>query len=96
MKIRIKGFFTIKDAMGRNGELEIDASRITIREILIELSNRYGGQFREEVFDPKSKEVRPENQILVNGRHYRYLTNGLDTELNDGDFLALFPVVAGG
>lgn len=96
MKIRIKGFFTIKDAMGPTSELEMDVERATIREILIELSNRFGERFRDEIFDTQTNEVQPQNQILVNGRHYRYLAKGLDTGLSDGDLLTLFPAVAGG
>ncbi|MGD8857203.1 MAG: MoaD/ThiS family protein [Chloroflexota bacterium] len=34
--------------------------------------------------------------ILVNGRHYSHLPNGLNTKLKDGDDVALFPPIAGG
>jgi MoaD family protein len=96
MKIQIKGFFSIKEAMGSQGEYELEVDHTTIRELLIELSERYGKRFKDEVFDPLTNDVKSENQILVNGRHYRYLTNGLNAELKDGDLLAIFPAVAGG
>jgi len=51
MKIKVKGFFTIKDAMG-HGELELEVDRATIKEVLIELSSRYGEKFGQEIFDP--------------------------------------------
>jgi MoaD family protein len=96
MKIRVKGFFSIRDAMGHGGVLEMDVERATIREILFELSKRYGSKFRNEIFDPHTNDIMPENQILVNGRHYRYLVKGLDTDLSNEDELSLFPPVAGG
>ena len=96
MKIRIKGFFSIKEAMGDKGDIEMEVEHTTIREVLFELSERFGKRFKDEVFDPQTNDVRSENQILVNGRHYRYLPEGLDTELKENDFLAIFPLVAGG
>jgi MoaD family protein len=96
MKITIRGFFNIREAMGKVEKLEMEAENVSVREILLELSDRYGAKFKEELFDPGTNDIRPENQILVNGRHYRYLPGGLDRTLQDGDTLAIFPLVAGG
>lgn len=96
MKIRVKGFFSIKNAMDKKGEIEMEVDNLTIREVLAELSHRYGKKFKDEVFDLQTNEVIPQNQILINGRHYRYLADGLDTKLSEGDMLAIFPLVAGG
>lgn len=96
MKIRVKGFFSIANAMEKSGEMEIEVGNLTIREVLTELSCRYGKTFKDEVFDSETNKVFPQNQILINGRHYRYLANGLDTKLSEGDMLSIFPLVAGG
>lgn len=96
MKITIKGFFNIREAMGKVDQLEMEVRNVSVREILVELSIRYGPKFKKEVFDPQTNGVRSENQILINGRHYRYFPAGLDTELHEGDMLAIFPPVAGG
>jgi MoaD family protein len=96
MKITIKGFFNIREAMGKVNQLEMEVDRTSLREILFALSHQYGARFKEEIFDPKTNDIRPENQILINGRHYRYSPEGLDTELNEGDMIAIFPLVAGG
>jgi MoaD family protein len=96
MKIIVKGFFSIKNALDKKGEIEMEVGNLTIREVLTELSHRYGKKFKDEVFDLQTNEFTPQNQILINGRHYRYLANGLDMKLSKGGMLVIFPLVAGG
>ena len=48
------------------------------------------------VFAPESQDLSQHIIVLVNGRHVSHLPNGLSTELNDGDEVALFPPIAGG
>ncbi|MBI4773005.1 MAG: MoaD family protein [Deltaproteobacteria bacterium] len=96
MKIRVKGFLSVKGVMGRGGEIDLDLPEPTIRQALDELCLRCGPEFRRVMFDPETGDPRPENPILVNGRHYRHLLHGLDTPLRNGDLLAVFPPVAGG
>ena len=82
--------------MGRNGEIELEMPEPTIRQALDELCRRCGPEFRQLMFDEETGNPRPENPILVNGRHYRHFAHGLDTRLRDEDLLAVFPPVAGG
>ena len=96
MKIKVKGFLTLRRAMDDRRSLVVDLEGPTIRGVLQELSNRFGERFRDLVFDPRTGEPRDRIVILVNGRHYRGLTGGLDSELSQGDEVAIFPPVAGG
>lgn len=96
MKIRVKAFLTLRKIMGDQASLEIEAEKITIRDLLEELSIRFGEEFRNVILEPESQSGFRYIQILVNGRHYRHLPNSLDTELKEGDELSLFPPVAGG
>ena len=51
----------------------------------------------EKIFiDPQSGAVSGQVAILVNGRHYSHLPDGLNTVLKDEDDVALFPPLAGG
>ena len=72
-----------------------DGERATVDVLLKKLSQIYGVQFREYVYNKKTG--RPNNflQFLVNGTSTTIL-NGLETELEDGDVLAILPPVGGG
>ncbi len=96
MKIKVKGYLTLKKAMGGKAVLEMEAENATINDVLKDLSEIYGQDFKDAIFDPKTQEVSSQIKILVNGRHYGSLTNRLDTELKDEDEVALFPPLAGG
>ena len=96
MKIKVKGYFTFKKVMGGKAVLEIDLEKATIKDVLKDLSENFGRDFKEAIFDPKTQEVSSHIRILVNGRHYQYLPNRLNTELKEGDEVSLFPPIAGG
>jgi len=95
VKIVVKGFATIREAIGEFGRIAIEfQEEVTIKNLLETLSERLGEKFGAEVLDadglPK-KTVK----IFVNGRDIEFL-NGLYTVLKDGDEVALVPPVAGG
>jgi len=95
MKITVKAFATIREALGTFGRIMIEfPEEVTIKNLLETLSEKFGEKFDAEVLDadglPK-KTVK----IFVNGRDIEFL-NGLSTVLKDGDEVALVPPVAGG
>ena len=75
---------------------EVDLNEISIRELLFELALRFGPGFKSMVFEKNTISVGPDIRILVNGKHYGTLPKKLDTILNDGDEIGLFPPIAGG
>ncbi|MEE8480724.1 MAG: MoaD/ThiS family protein [Desulfobacterales bacterium] len=96
MKIKVKGYFTLKKVMGGKSVLEMEIEKATIKDLLKDLTEIFGQDFMDAIFDPKTQEVSSHILILVNGRHYHFLPNRLDTELKEGDEVALFPPIAGG
>jgi MoaD family protein len=97
MKIRVTGYLTLRGAIGKQRALEIEAEQITLRDFVQQLSLKLGDETVPSVSDPDTFQG-PNRRIviLLNGRHSSHLPDGLDTELADGDEVALFPPVAGG
>jgi MoaD family protein len=95
MTVHIKGFFQIKEAMGGHSECYLETRETDIESVLRLLGDIYGERFRVLIFDESEAVVRA-NSILLNGKHYRTLPDGLRTIVADGDFIAIFPPAAGG
>lgn len=76
------------------GVTTIDLEAETIGDVLTELSDRYGGAFKDKLYDDNGNPRRFIN-IYVNGRDYRFLKK-TDTELADNDEVSLIPAVSGG
>ncbi len=96
MVIIVKGFFNLREIIGDSREIELSPENATLRGMLACLSRECGEAFSSVMFVPATGELRVENPILVNGRHYRNLSHGLDTPLREGDSVSIFPPVAGG
>jgi len=96
MKIKIRPYLFIRKAMGDCACLEMEFERITIRQLMQELSGRYGLKFSEHFFDGDNLKTVGGALILVNGRNWRNLPGRLESELKNGDELVLFPPAMGG
>jgi len=91
-KIKVKLFAGIREVF-QEKEREIELERAsTIRDLLDFLCNTY--EQRQKIFD-QSGQIRSELIILKNGRHINFL-DGIQTELKEGDTIAIFPFVCGG
>ncbi len=72
-----------------------DSEQVTVADVLGKLAESYGKGFVEYVYDSKTGDVKGFLQFLINGRSAATL-KGLETELADGDVLAIIPPVGGG
>ena len=96
MKIKVKGYFNFKKVIRNLGISEIEVAGGTVIGLFDIMADRFGDEFTDLIYDSRTKRVRGDIRILLNGRHIVHLPKGLDTELKEDDEIALFPPVAGG
>lgn len=96
MKITVRPFLTLRPVMRNLTSIEWELDDITLRNLLDRLCEEFGGDLEAQVFDPKTQDISNMLKVLVNGRHYTTLDEKLETVLQDGDEISLFPPVAGG
>lgn len=91
-KIKVKLFGDLQEAFQeREGEIELERAP-NIRGLLDLLCNSY--ERRQKIFDQPGQ-IRSDVNILKNGRNI-YFLDGIQTELEEGDTIAIFPHVFGG
>ncbi len=97
MQVSVRFFTSLREITDKQEEtLKFpEDEKVTVEVVLKTLSQRYGEPFVEYVYDRKAGEVRSFLQFLVNGKSATTM-NGLETELEDGDVLAILPPVGGG
>ena len=92
MNVELRFFATFRQAVGTKVvEREYDAGT-TVGEVLRELESEYEGLEGQLV---ENDDLRPHINVLKSGREVLHL-DGMETELEDGDQLSIFPPVAGG
>ncbi|MFX0173585.1 MAG: ubiquitin-like small modifier protein 1 [Candidatus Hodarchaeota archaeon] len=91
--LTVKFFATLKDITNQR-EIRIELQKeTTIIQVLESLFDQFES-LREEIFT-EDNELKKWIQILKNGRNIKFL-DGIQTKLNNGDVIAVFPPVAGG
>jgi cysteine synthase/molybdopterin converting factor small subunit len=89
-KIRIPP--TLRAEVG--GSREVEASGETVRDLLVDLAERYPGLGRQ-VLEDGTGEIAPFVNVYLNSEDVRTL-QGLDTPVEAGSTLILLPAMAGG
>jgi len=90
--ITVKSFATLREVMDTQVRMDLPRGA-TIRSLLADLTGRYEGL--DDLLFAAPDTLRDFVNILKNGRNVEFL-NKLDTPLDDGDLIALFPPAAGG
>ncbi len=91
-KVTVRLFTSLREVAGTK-ETAVEGE--SVRQVLDELVRTYGEKFRNAIFDAETGKIRRYYSVLVNGRNV-YLIDGLDTRLQDGDTVSIFPPVGGG
>jgi molybdopterin synthase sulfur carrier subunit len=97
LQVSVRFFTSLREITDKKEEkLKFpEGAKVTVDMVLKTLSQRYGKPFVEYIYDRKTGEVQGFLQFLVNGKSATTM-NGLQTELEDGDVLAILPPVGGG
>jgi MoaD family protein len=97
LQVSVRFFTSLREIVGKREETLTfsEGEKVTMDRVLKTLVQRYGKRFVEYIYDAKTGEVKSFLQFLVNGKSAATF-NGLQTELDDGDVLAILPPVGGG
>ncbi len=92
-RIKVEFFATLRLVLGVAG-LEIEAGGpVSVRQLIDMVSRKLGTDISVKLLD--GDRVKRGTMILVNGKNIHHL-NGLDTTVNPGDRVAVFPPAGGG
>ena len=97
MYVSVRFFTSLREITSKREEtLNFpENQKVTVDKVLKTLAKQYGKAFVEYVYDSITGQPKNFLQFLVNGTSTTTL-NGLETELKDGDVLAILPPVGGG
>ena len=97
MRIKVRGYLTLREVIGGEPFCIVEAERLTVLGLIQRLSQQLGDQFAEALsVSAPTGDISPYLAILVNGRHCSHLPDRMQTELEDGDEVSIFPPTAGG
>jgi len=97
VEVKVRFFTNLREIVNKREETLTftDDEKITVDLVLKTLAQKFGKTFMEYVYNGKTGQPKNFLQFLVNGTSTSTL-NGLETELKDGDVLAILPPVGGG
>jgi len=95
IKVKVHSILGIKRVIGQR-EVEImlpEGSRLS--DLIDRMAETWGEKLSTLLFEPGCKKLYPHIRLVVNGRDIAFL-NQMETVLQDGDEVLLFPPVSGG
>jgi MoaD family protein len=96
LRVIVTGYMRFKSVIGNQVSVALETEKPTLRDVLNTLSQQFGKEIEDMVFDSSRKEVKRSVLILLNGQPYLNLRDRLNSPLKDGDEIALLPLMAGG
>ena len=91
--LELRFFATFREAVGRKTVERSFEDGATVGDVLAAIEDEYP-ELAGQILDGEG-DIRPQLSILKNGREVVHI-DGVDTALEDGDRLSVFPPVAGG
>ena len=97
MQVKVRFFTSLREIVDKREETLTfhEEEKVTVGLVLKTLAEKYGTRFTDYVYNGKTQQPKGFLQFLVNGNSTS-TQNGLETELENGDVLAILPPVGGG
>jgi MoaD family protein len=93
MKVKVKFFGHLRDLIGMKAVIELDLEEgASISQLLDVL---FLDSKTMEILLDERKRIKSDISFLKNGREIKFL-KGMETRLDSGDEISIFPVVVGG
>lgn len=95
MRVSVRLFTTLRELIGKSKEdLDFTPASVTVEDVLEELVKRHGKTVKNYLYS-ETGSVKTHLQLLVNGKNVDLLEE-LETQLKEGDQVAVVPPVGGG
>ena len=95
MRVKVH-YISLVKSFTKTSQDEFDLTEgSSLRDVLQQVSVKYGKPFTVEVYDPERNEMKPTFVTMVNGIHMDQLA-GIKTPLKDGDNVILMSLMTGG
>jgi MoaD family protein len=91
--ISVQGYLTFKGLVGKR-QVSIPTGSL-LQDLLSNLREDLDERFEKEVYSTRGA-LNEHIAVMLNGRSYKNLPEGLNTVLKDGDQVAIFPPIVGG
>jgi molybdopterin converting factor small subunit len=95
MQVKVHYISLVKSYTNKSQEEITLTEDASMAELLNQIANIYGKQFKEEVYDPIKKEMKSTFVALVNGVLMDQI-KGTNTTLKNGDNIILMSLMTGG
>ncbi len=93
LRVTVKFYSYLRNLVGPKATVELDLKEGTTISLL--LNELFLDSKIKDVLLDENHTVKSDITIMKNGREIKFLA-GMDTELNHGDEISIFPLVAGG
>jgi len=95
IQVKVHTILNLKKILGR-GDIDLTMEKgSTVKDVLVTMVETYGEPLTAQLFD-SGGELFPYIRLMVNGRDIAFLENKMETALQDGDEILIFPPVGGG
>ena len=94
MKVEVKFFTYLREITGKKVDQLLLQNSLTVDGLVTLLSERYGKNFREYIYNKKG-EPQEFLSFILNGSNINN-QQGFETKLKNGDVIAILPPVGGG